>query len=151
MNTEEIIKEAINRGFTYDQNTGCVYGSKGNPIYRSHKNGYVYPSIKIGGKKYGFLGHQFAWFITYGKMPDNCIDHINGITNDNRITNLRDVTQQKNCFNKSKAKGYYWNKREQKYQSGIMVDGKQKNLGCFNTESEARQAYLDAKKIYHKI
>jgi hypothetical protein len=33
----------------------------------------------------------------------------------------------------------------------IKLNGKDKYLGCYDTESEARQAYLEAKAIYHQI
>ena len=35
----------------------------------------------------------------YGKWPENEIDHINGIKDDNRINNLRDVTNRQNALN----------------------------------------------------
>lgn len=33
----------------------------------------------------------------------------------------------------------------------IVLNGKSIYLGCYETEDEARQTYLDAKKIYHQI
>ena len=79
------------------------------------------------------------------------IDHINGKKNDNRIENLRLVTNQENHFNLTKAKGFYWQKQNQKFHAGIRINGKQKYLGCFDTEEMARSAYLIAKKKYHVI
>jgi len=59
-------------------------------------HGYV--AIAIDGKKY--KAHRLAWLYMYGKFPDNCIDHINNITTDNRIVNLRDATLSQNQCNK---------------------------------------------------
>ena len=35
--------------------------------------------------------------------------------------------------------------------TNYMVKGKNKHLGYFDLEEDARQAYLEAKKIYHTI
>jgi hypothetical protein len=61
------------------------------------------------------------------------------------------VTNQQNHFNETKAKGYCWHKPAKKWMAYIRLNGKGKNLGYYDTEDEARQAYLDAKKIYHII
>jgi hypothetical protein len=57
-----------------------------------HPTGYIH--IRVDGKNY--QEHRLAWLYVHGKFPDNCIDHINGIKDDNRISNLRDVTTQEN-------------------------------------------------------
>jgi hypothetical protein len=48
-------------------------------------------------------------------------------------------------------KGCYFNKQNKKWTAQIRIDGKKTNLGSFNTEEEAKQCYIDAKKIYHII
>lgn len=58
---------------------------------------YGYLILKI--KKNQFKAHRLAWFLHYGEMPINVIDHINGIKTDNRISNLRDVSQYINILN----------------------------------------------------
>jgi hypothetical protein len=79
------------------------------------------------------------------------VDHIDGVRLNNCLTNLRIVTNQQNHWNRTTAKGYSWNKRDKKWRSYIGVNGKLKNLGVFDTEKEARDAYLKAKEIYHII
>jgi hypothetical protein len=79
------------------------------------------------------------------------LDHINGIRNDNRIENLRSVTRSQNQWNRLTAKGYYWDKSKNKYKAHIKFNDKRKFLGLFETEEEARNAYLAAKQIYHVI
>jgi len=81
--------------------------------------------------------------------PTLFIDHIDGNKLNNSLTNLRQVTKQENAHNQIKAKGYYFNKRDKKYQAQININGKVIFLGYFNTRWEARQAYLDAIPIYH--
>lgn len=147
--TEDKIKLAIERGMTYDPITGNIYGSSGKLITSKCKKGYIYPGVWFENKTYRFFAHIFAWYVTYGKMPDNQIDHINGVRDDNRIINLRDVTNQQNQFNR-KVKGVT-QRTNGKWRARIGINGKRISLGDFDTEEEARQAYLDAKKIYHII
>ena len=78
-------------------------------------------------------------------------DHINHNTLDNRKCNLRIVTNQENHFNRRNTKGYFWSKSTGKYKAYITINRKQIHLGYHNTSKKARQAYLKAKKEYHKI
>lgn len=120
---------------------GHVVGSK-------HSGGYLRLSIDYKSHQ----AHRLVWIMHNGSIPDGLfIDHINGIRNDNRIENLRLVTRQENGFNDHKAKGYSWNKSENKWESYIKINYKKINLGKFDTESDARQAYLNAKEKFHKI
>jgi hypothetical protein len=79
------------------------------------------------------------------------VDHIDGCRINNKLENLRMVTHQKNQWNQTKAKGYSWYKDTKKWRAYIKLNGKQKNLGYFDSEAEAREAYLKAKEIYHII
>jgi hypothetical protein len=98
--------------------------------------------IMFKGKLY--KAHRLIFLYVYGRLPDNDIDHINGKPLDNRIENLRDVTQQENNKNKRKQSnntsghvGVYWHKRTEKWVARIWVDGVQKNLGRFNVLEDA--------------
>ena len=79
------------------------------------------------------------------------VDHINGDGRDNRRANLRIVTNQQNSWNQTKAKGYYWSPSKNKWCATIHTNGKTKNLGYYDSEVEARSAYLEAKKKYHTL
>lgn len=135
------------KGFTYNPETGEVFGIKGVVCNSIAKNGYIYLTAKLNGERYRVLAHRLAWFLYYGEVP-NIIDHINRNKLDNRITNIRNVNLHKNNLNIF-GKGY--EKRGNKYQAAICVNKSKKYLGLYNTEIEAHQAYLDAKKIYHVI
>ena len=78
------------------------------------------------------------------------IDHIDMNKINNNLSNLRIVNNQQNSFN-TNAKGYTWRQKVNKYQANIRINNKLIHLGLFTTEKEARQAYLDAKLIYHII
>jgi hypothetical protein len=141
----ELLKEL---GYTYNPDTGEVIGLRGKPITRKNPRGYI--SI---GRKDLFQGqlysHHFAWFFIHNEVVE-CIDHINGNPSDNRITNLRSITQQQNTFN-TKAKGYYYDKKKNRYRPVLTIDGKSKYFGRYKTEKEARDAYLQLKEKYHII
>jgi hypothetical protein len=119
-------------------------------IVTKPSRGYIHP--KINGKhvkQHRIIAAAFLGLdITDLKIQ---VDHINGIRHDNRLENLRLVTNQQNSFNQTKAKGYGWNKQLRKWRAGIGVDGKSQHLGYFDTEEEARDAYLEAKSRLHII
>lgn len=115
-----------------------------------HPTGYIYPLI--GGKHVKV--HRLIASAYLGLDMTNLkkqVDHRNGIRHDNRLENLRLVTCQQNHFNQTTALGYYWHKRANKWQAKIKLDGRTIYLGRFVIEEDARQAYLDAKLIHHKI
>ena len=94
--------------------------------------------------------HNRDWDIM-DSSHDNSIDHIDGNPLNNNIENLRVVTHQKNQWNRTSAKGYYWDKKSKKWHSRIRLNGKLKYLGLFDNEVDAHNCYLEAKKKYHII
>jgi len=149
MTREEKCKLAIERGFTYNPETGFIYNRHGKIL--KHKNiGYIRFGLTVNKKTYNIAGHQFAWYWVYKECVEQ-IDHINGIRDDNRIFNLRSVTNQQNQWNRKTAKGYCFFKRDNKWLSRIKLNNKSIHLGTYNTEQEARNAYLQAKEKYHAI
>ena len=151
MTREEKCEAFIKIGYTYNPETGYVYNRYGKILNAKHNQGYVYISISINKKVFTLLGHHFAWYCIYGNCNIEQIDHINGIKNDNRISNLRAVNNMQNQWNRNDMKGYWFRKDRQKYQAQIQVNGKRKCIGHFNTEEEARTAYFEAKEKYHVI
>lgn len=114
--------------------------------------GYI--DITIDKRKY--KAHRLAWFYTYGVWPTNNIDHINRVKIDNRISNLRDVTQVQNGQNKTKHKnntsghtGVVWHKREQQWRARIRLNGKDIYLGGFPDIQSAIDARKQAEAKYH--
>ncbi len=111
-----------------------------------------YRSINVDKKTY--KAHNLVWFYFHGVFPKNVIDHINGNRMDNRIENLRDVTQQQNVWNlqramrnsKSGILGVDWVPPKKKWRAQIRMDGKKKCIGYFSSAEEAGAAYQNAKK-----
>lgn len=127
----------------FEYKDGQLYRKNGQIAGGLHKSGYR--QIKINGKSYP--AHRLMWVYHHGSIEDNMqIDHINGQKDDNRIENLRLVTAQQNCHNRSRlnAKGYTWNKDVKKWQASIWMNGKMNYLGLFQKEEDARNAYVNA-------
>ncbi|ECK6318240.1 HNH endonuclease [Salmonella enterica] len=111
-----------------------------------------YLRINIGGKK--FKSHRLAWLYVHGYWPD-VIDHINGVKDDNRISNLRSVSFKENMKNmplKSSSStgvtGVEARKEHGFYVASITVDGKRKYLGSFKLLDDAKQARKEANALY---
>jgi len=115
----------------------------GNIAGVNHSQGY----IQIGIKNKIYLAHRLAWLITFGVWPDY-IDHINGIKNDNRLCNLRNVTSRQNCQNTKKHRdgklvGAIYDKNERCWKSAIKIKNISIHLGYFDNEIDAHNAYKD--------
>lgn len=102
------------------------------------------------------LTHRVAWAIATGKWPTRNIDHINGIKNDNRLSNLREATTSENGMNRgmqanntSGYKGVSWCKYKRKWVATIRVNRVGKILGRFASPEDAYEAYCKAVKSFH--
>lgn len=117
------------------------------------EKGYVRKTIRVKGEKDRNIAmHRYIYQNKYGDIPNKMqIDHINGNRLDNRKDNLRPVTDQENHWNVTKAKGYRWHTEAKKWQAQIGFNNQIIDLGFFDKEEDARNAYLEAKKIYHVI
>lgn len=72
------------------------------------------------------------------------VDHINGIKNDNRIANLREVTPRQNQVNKEIHRNGHLpgtTHRGDKWISQIWINNTNKYIGIYDTEIEAHIAY----------
>ena len=92
MITQEKLKEILKYK---DGQMYWVKDSQGRRLDKAagtSNKGYI--KICIDGKIYSRA--RLTWLYHHGKFPDNQIDHINRIRDDDRIENLRDVTQTEN-------------------------------------------------------
>lgn len=96
------------------------------------------------------FAHRLVWVLHNGPIPDGfLVDHIDGDHLNNRIENLRLVNKSGNSQNTDKWRGCWLDGRTGKYRAQIKSGGRQRHLGLFNTEAEARAAYLAAKAVLH--
>ena len=116
-------------------------------------DGGGYLRIKIQSRLY--KAHRLAWLYTYGEWPEDQIDHINRNKTDNRIANLREVTNKQNGQNASKRSdntsghpGVGWHKQSAKWVAQIKHNQKLIHLGYFTTLEEAIAARKAAEKLY---
>lgn len=133
--------EELQKVLRYDPWSGEFWWIKSKKCAGSI-NGHGYKVIRYQGVLH--YAHRLAWYYNTGEIYYKNIDHINGNRSDNRIQNLRTCTQAQNVKN-SRRKGCSFNKRENKWESYVYNDGKRYHIGYFNTELEAREAYIEKK------
>lgn len=123
---------------------GSIAGTK-------NREGYI--QIKVNAKMHG--AHRLAWFYVHGEWPLLLIDHINGVSGDNRICNLRLASPTENAENQRRAKtgnssGFLGVSKHYKgWRAIIGTNGKHIQLGTYKTPEEAHQVYLKAKRELH--
>ena len=146
MITQDRLKEVL----TYDPDTGIFTSNKsskycnksfGDRVGTVHKTkGYRY--LTIDRKTY--REQRMAFLYMTGALPTGQVDHINQIKDDNRWSNLRDVSSAENCWNRPKYAnnrsgytGVVWNKKCNKWQVLCRSKGVQKFLGLFDDVHKA--------------
>lgn len=127
----------------------------GNTAGNVNNKGYM----RIAINKKSYLAHRLAWLYVYGEFPLEQIDHTNHDRTDNRIDNLRCVSNQENAMNASKRKdnksgtvGVSWYNRYNKWVVQIKANNKRIHLGYFTDINDAIAARKQAeiKYGYHK-
>lgn len=132
---------------------GNVAGDRAGGL--SPATGYVF----INFDATSWQAHRAAWVYMTSELPQNQVDHINGMGCDNRWENLRDVTVQENQQNQRRARvdnkcgllgvATVRGAKGLKFTAFIRYGGKQHYLGTFRTPETAHAAYLQAKRAHH--
>jgi len=146
--------------FIYDPRSGKIYRRLGDVDWST-------PGKEAFCRSYGgyfegnyanlsFVAHRVAWAIHFGEWPNGQIDHINGDRQDNRICNLRVVTNLENCRNLGRRKtkigpdsgviGVYWHKQSRKWMARIKKSGKWIYLGTYSDLAEATKVRRQAER-----
>jgi len=168
-----VTQQEINKYLSYSATTGVFTwlkrGRENFPTTRSFSTwnkrfaGKEAGTLRTGktGKTYRYImfnksvyrAHRLAWLLSNGSFPVDQIDHINGNGTDNRLVNLREVTNAENHKNQKLAKnntsgvaGVFWHKRDKRWESMIYVKGKARRLGRFINKDEAIKARKKAEK-----
>ena len=147
MLTQKRLKELL----SYDPETGVFTWRVGRPKAKAGsiaggKNWKGYWLICVDGKRY--RAHRLAWLYVYGSIPKHQIDHINQDKLDNRIANLREVTNAENHRNmgipknnKSGYRGVSFFKTRSKWVARIRDGAVYRCLGYFDCPTTAAIAY----------
>jgi hypothetical protein len=160
MLTQERLKELLH----YDPETGVFTRLvsvgrrvKVGDVTAKTLNSKGYRRIGIEGTLY--QAHRLVWLYTHGCFPPEQMDHINHDRADNRLVNLRCVSNAENRRNAALKRGntsgftgVCWQKKRGKWEARVGVMGKTLRLGYFNTKEEAiaaRQA-ANIKYGFHK-
>lgn len=158
MLTAERLKELL----VYSEETGSFLwrGAHSRRVKAGDIAGSVSPKgyIVIGVDKKTYRAHRLAWLYVHGRWPLNDIDHINCIKADNRIVNLREITNAENqqniksAISSNKTSGFLGVSRSanrKKWRATIAINGQDIHLGYFDTPEKASDAYVSAKRKLH--
>jgi len=124
----------------------------------AYKNTRGYHEGGILGLR-GISAHRLIWFMQTGEWPSGEIDHINGVRDDNRWNNLREVSSLENSRNMRPRKnnisgvvGVSWASHIGKWQARIKTSERYLHLGVFECIGAAAcaRAIADLKYGFHK-
>jgi len=117
-----------------------------------NKDGYIV--VRINKRRY--YAHRLAWLYVYGYFPENQIDHKYRNPSNNKIDNLREVSQTCNLRNQNKYKnnksgvtGVSWSKELNKWYSQIAVNKKIIYLGIYINLLDAAISRWNAEVKYN--
>lgn len=136
----------------YEPDTGrFVRLSTGRPTGSRTCYGY----IQIGVAKRSIRANRLAFLLKTGRWPNGVIDHINGIRDDNRWQNLRDVSHAINAQNvraasrRNKLGALGVHQDRGKFKVVLTAYGRAHFVGRFSTLEEAKHAHAQAKQRLH--
>lgn len=156
--------EELNYLFSIDPDAGTIKwknppGKKSEWLYGKPAGnfGHIFGYVNVCINKKDYKRHRLIWFYVHRKWPPSDLDHINGVRNDDRISNLRLATRSQNCWNSAKPstnksghKGVSWSKEKRKWRASIRCENKWSHLGYFDNIDDALIARLSAEQRLHK-
>lgn len=153
-NPDATICQKIVASIFYDESSGSfTWIASGIPAGSIDKiTGYL--RLSVAGHR--IMAHRVAWLIKTGSLPEDQIDHRNGVRSDNRWENLRATTNSGNMENQRRARadsstGLLGVKiAKKRFAAKITVRGKDHWLGTYDTPQEAHAIYLQAKRKLHE-
>ncbi len=144
MVTQERLRELFEYrdGFLYAKQG---YQPKFTPITSQHR----YIRMRVDGKVYPL--HRLIFLYHHGYLP-KIIDHANNKQSDNRVENLREVTQSQNCVNRRKqknnisgAKNVRWDKQIGKWVVEMTINRKRTYFGWHEDFEFAELVAIEAR------
>ena len=132
-------------------------------VFEAHEGGRIC-ATKVGGGRYIYAVYNCnrKLYFFHRDVIDACelqVDHIDPTTEnfvDNRRRNLRVVTSSQNGMNRRKRSnntsgtpGVRWDKKREKWETYIAINGRQKHLGLFENIDIAIGARQQAEREYY--
>lgn len=149
----------LNELFRYNPKTGQLI--RRVTVSSNAKEGDIAGTIQ--GAEYFEVGidgtrhycHTVIWAMTHNMWPKKQIDHVDQNGRNNKLDNLREVTQAEQEQNKplrqdntSNVTGVSWDKGKNKWQAYINKNSKRNHLGFFTTFIEAVKARNEIEKKF---
>ena len=125
----------MKKNYTYDAKSGRLTSSRLGRAVKGGmhlKTGYLYVNCRLDKKRVCVLMHHAVWAVCKGRWPVQ-LDHVNGDVTDNRIENLREVSQSENRLNTLLA----WNPNDVTGVPGVCH-----NKGMYQTKICGKDYYF---------
>lgn len=137
-------QEVLRYLFYFNHSTGILYSRFSSCQWKIGRRGAVnlegYYQRKIDQRHY--YEHRLVWMYVYGIDPGNyVVDHIDGDRSNNRLSNLRLCTIAENNWQNK----YLSCSPLGKWVAHFKLDGRDIDLGSYDTKGEARSAYIKAR------
>ena len=158
---KDLTQELLHELFDYCDERGALIWKKrgpGRPVdkpagRKHYKNGYIdfsYNYVK-------YAAHRMIWIWHNGPIPNGLfIDHINGVTDDNRLSNLQLCTPSENikksvvrADNTSGVSGVHYNSRDRVWVVNIYIDRKITFVGLSKNKEDAIAMRLEAERKHY--
>jgi hypothetical protein len=106
--------EQLRQLLVYDPDTGALFwrprGDKAwDPRYAGQQAGTLtqrgYVALFLVGRR--FYAHRIVWAMEHDEWPIHVLDHINGDKADNRLRNLRHLTQREHMLRGLRKTRYF--------------------------------------------
>ena len=134
----------MKKNYTYDAKSGRLTSSRLGRAVKGgmlRKTGYLYVGCHLDKKRVRVLMHHAVWAVCKGRWPVQ-LDHVNGDVTDNRIENLREVSQSENRLNTLLA----WNPNDVTGVPGVCH-----NKGMYQTKICGKDYYFhDPNEAFYK-
>lgn len=129
---------------------GIVYNTVKGSVMKTRVNAFGYETVCLskGNEKKHFRVHRLVYESFFGRKGDNLvIDHIDNNKLNNRLDNLRKLTNRENVSRSKVSKhgrGVRFYPHLNKFGAYIQINKVPYHLGIFHTQQEASIAYNKA-------
>lgn len=135
--------------FKYDPASGILFWDVKRPkVVLGAEAGSTsstgYKRVTVDGRSYKV--HRIIWAIQTGEWPSSDIDHIDGVRDNNKWSNLRLASKSQNGMNRKRTnsntsgvKGVYWHSRASKWAAQVKLNRKVYYIGLFDSIDVAKE------------